>query len=64
VTLNDLKKVLKAITQQRDGFKEVRSRKRHHTEEAARIAKKAKEELRPPIEKRKWTLMTLAQSPA
>jgi hypothetical protein len=45
MTLNDLKNVMKASTQtgqtkQGDGFKEVRSRKRHSTEEAARTQKK------------------------
>jgi hypothetical protein len=41
VTLNDPKKVLKESSQQVDGFKEVRSRKRHCNEVAARTAKKA-----------------------
>jgi hypothetical protein len=46
VTLNELKNVLKASSQagqtkQEDGFKEVRSRKRHYTGEAARTPKKA-----------------------
>jgi hypothetical protein len=46
VTLNELENVLKASSQagqtkQADGFKEVRSRKRHFTGEAARTPKKA-----------------------
>jgi hypothetical protein len=41
VTLNDYKKVLKDSTQQVDGFKEVRSRKKHCNKEAACTAKKA-----------------------
>jgi hypothetical protein len=46
VTLNELKNVLKASgqagkTEQEDGFKEVRSRKRHLTGEASRTPKKA-----------------------
>jgi hypothetical protein len=46
VTLNEMKNVLKASSQagqtkQVDGFKEVRSRKRHSTGEAARTPKKA-----------------------
>jgi hypothetical protein len=46
VTLNDFKSLLKASSQagrasQGDGFKEVRSRKRHSTAEAARSPKKA-----------------------
>jgi hypothetical protein len=46
VTLNELKNVLKASgqtgqTKQEDGFKEVRSQKRHLTGEAARTPKKA-----------------------
>jgi hypothetical protein len=46
VTLNDFKGLLKASSQagrssQADGFKEVRSRKRHSTAEAARSPKKA-----------------------
>jgi hypothetical protein len=39
--LRDLKKFLKASTQQVDGFKEVRSRKRHCNEEPSRTTKKA-----------------------
>jgi hypothetical protein len=46
VTLNELKSLLKASNQavqsnQGDGFKEVRSRKRHSTAEAARSPKEA-----------------------
>jgi hypothetical protein len=46
VTLNGFKNVLKASshagqTKQEDGFKEVRSRKRHSTGETARASKKA-----------------------
>jgi hypothetical protein len=41
MALNDLNEVLKTITQQEEGFKEVRRRKRHCVEEAPRIAKKA-----------------------
>jgi hypothetical protein len=41
VTLHDLRKVLKDIAQQVDGFKEVCNRKRHCNEEAAQITKKA-----------------------
>jgi hypothetical protein len=46
VKLNELKSVLKASgqagqTKQADDFKEVRNRKRHSTEEAARSPKKA-----------------------
>jgi hypothetical protein len=45
VTLNELKNVLRASSQagqikQEDGFKEVRSRKRHYTGEAACTRKK------------------------
>jgi hypothetical protein len=41
VTLNELKSVLKASSQQGDGFKEVRNRKRHSSQEATITPKKA-----------------------
>jgi hypothetical protein len=41
VTLNELKGVLKASSQQGDGFKEVRNRKRHSSQEATSSPKKA-----------------------
>jgi hypothetical protein len=46
VTLNELKNILKVSSQagqtkQKDGFKEVQSRKRHYTGEAACTPKKA-----------------------
>jgi hypothetical protein len=41
MTLNDLNMVLKTNIPQEEGFKEVRRRKRHNFEEAARTAKKA-----------------------
>jgi hypothetical protein len=40
VTLNDLNEVLKNSAPREEGFKEVRRRKRHNTEEAACTAKK------------------------
>jgi hypothetical protein len=40
VTLNDLKKILKDITQQVDGFKEVHRLKRHCNEDPAQTTKK------------------------
>jgi hypothetical protein len=41
VTLNELKSVLKASSQKGDGFKEVRNRKRHSSQEATNSPRKA-----------------------
>jgi hypothetical protein len=41
VTLNELKSLLKASSQQGDDFKEVRNRKRHSSQEATNTPKKA-----------------------
>jgi hypothetical protein len=41
VTLNELKCLVKSSSQKGDGFKEVRNRKRHSSQEAANLPKKA-----------------------
>jgi hypothetical protein len=78
VMLNVLKNILKVRSQtgqttETDGFKEVHSRKRHSTEEAARTPKKATlsetsakaatKNVLPPSGKRIWTLAPLLQNP-
>jgi hypothetical protein len=73
VTLHDLKKLLKDIAQQVDGFKEVHRRKRHCHEETNETMKKValpastvkvatKNFFAPPSGQMTWTLMPLTQS--
>jgi hypothetical protein len=76
VTLNELKNILKASSQagqtkREDGFKDVRSQKRHNTREAACTLKKvalptlvaATKNFFAPSREPTWTLMPLSQSP-